>query len=357
MLAELHYPINSLKGEQLDEYLDKGWFRMGQTIFTTNFLKFNGLLYSVIWLRIDLLSFKPSKTQQKLQKLNANFSVEIKPSIVLSPEHLILFNKYKNYVPFDAAPSLTQLLYDDKFSNVFDSYEVNIYDDEKLIACGIFDLSKNASTGITCFYDPDYQKHSLGKYLMFLKMEFSKNQGMSYFYPGYFTPDYPMFNYKLDLAKPFLEFLDLSTNLWKPFEEYVYQEIPLVEMTQKLVELSECLTKRNFKHSFLKYEYFDADLSATMNSMGTFDFPLFILCFERDGSVSNPLIVYDVISRQYHLVVCDVIYRLDNEIIKPNFYNENLLQMTQHLFATESAEAMALVISRSLQKTVEVVNS
>lgn len=357
MLAELHYPINSLKGEQLDEYLERGWFRMGQTIFTTNFLKFNGLLYSVMWLRIDLLNFIPTKTHQKLQKLNAKFRVEIKPSIALTSEHLILFNKYKNHVPFDAAPSLSHLLYDDKFSNVFDSYEVNIYDEQKLIACGIFDLGRDASTGITCFYDPDYQKHSLGKYLMFLKIDFSKKQGMSYFYPGYFAPDYPMFDYKLDLAKPFLEFLDLSTNLWKPFEEYVYEEIPLVEMTQKLEKLSVCLTKRKFKHFFLKYEYFDADLSATMNGAGTFDFPVFILCFERDDNVSNPLIVYDVISQQYHLVVCDVIYRLDNEIIKPNFYSENLLQMTQHLFATESAEAMALVISRSLQKTVGVANS
>ena len=357
MLVELHNPINSLKGSQLDEYLERGWFRMGQTIFTTNFLKFSGLIYSVIWLRIDLLNFEPTKTQQKLQKLNANFKVEIKPSIALSPEHLILFNKYKNHVPFDAAPSLTHLLYDDKFSNVFDSYQVNIYDKQKLIACGIFDLGRDASTGITCFYDPDYQKHSLGKYLMFLKMDFSKNQGMSYFYPGYFAPDYPMFDYKLDLAKPFLEFLDLSINLWKPFTEYVYEEIPLIEMTQKLEELSVCLTKRKFQHSFLKYEYFDADLSATMNGVGTFDFPVFILCFERDNSVSNPLIVYDVISRQYHLVVCDVIYRLDNEIINIGFYNENLLQMTQHLFATESAEAMALVISRSLQKTARVVNS
>ncbi len=357
MLAELHNPINSLNGEELDEYLERGWFRMGQTIFTTNFLKFSGLIYSVIWLRIDLLNFKPTKTQQKLQKLNANFKVEIKPSIALSPEHLILFNKYKNHVPFDAAPSLTHLLYDDKFSNVFDSYEVNIYDNQKLIACGIFDLGKDSSTGITCFYDPDYQKYSLGKFLMFLKIDFSKRQGMSYFYPGYFTPNYHIFDYKLDLAKPFLEFLDLSTNLWKPFEEYVYEEIPLVEMTQKLEELSVCLTKRKFQHSFLKYEYFDADLSATMNGVGTFDFPVFILCFERDDNVSNPLIVYDVISQQYHLVVCDVIYRLDNEIIKPNFYSENLLQMTQHLFATESAEAMALVISRSLQKTVGVANS
>ena len=357
MLAELHYPINSLKGEQLDEYLERGWFRMGQSIFTTNFLKFSGLIYSVIWLRIDLLNFKPSKTQLKFQKLNANFRVEIKSSIALTPEHLILFNKYKNHVPFDAAPSLTYLLFDDKFNNVFDSYEVNIYDKQKLIACGIFDVGNDASTGITCFYDPDYQKYSLGKYLMFLKMEFSKNQGMSYFYPGYFAPNYPMFDYKLDLAKPYLEFLDLPTNLWKSFEEYVYEEIPLVEMTEKLEELSACLTQRNFAHSLLKYEYFDAELSPTMNGTGTFDFPMFILCFERDNSISNPLIVYDVISRQYHLVVCDVVYRLNNETIKVDCYNENLLQMTQHLFATESAEAMALVISRSLQKTIGVGNS
>jgi leucyl-tRNA---protein transferase len=357
MFAELHYPINSLKDSTLDEYLERGWFRMGQTIFTTNFLKFSGLLFSVIWLRIDLLNFKPSKTQQKLQKLNASFTVEIKPSLALTPEHLILFNKYKNHVPFDAAPSLTHLLYDDKFSNVFDSYEVNIYDNRKLIACGIFDLGNDASTGITCFYDPDYQKHSLGKYLMFLKMDFSKNQGMSYFYPGYFAPNYPIFDYKLNLAKPYLEFLELATNQWKSFQEYVYEEIPLVEMTQKLKELSASLTKRKFVHSLLKYEYFDADLSATMNGRGTFDFPIFILCFERDNSVSNPLIIYDVISRQYHLVVCDVVYQLNCETIIPDCYNENLLQITQHLFATESAEAMALVISRSLQKTFGVVNS
>lgn len=357
MLAELHNPANSIKGEQLDEYLERGWFRMGQAIFTTNFLKFNGLLYSAIWLRIDLLNFKPSKTQQKLQKLNAKFIVEIKPSVTLTPEHLILFNKYKDYVTFDAAPSLTYLLYDDKFPNVFDSYEVNIYDNHKLIACGVFDLAINASTGITCFYDPDYQKYSLGKYLMFLKMDFSKSRGINYFYPGYFAPNYPMFDYKLDLAKPFLQFLDLSTNLWKSFEEYIYEEIPLVEMTQKLEELSACLTKRNFIHSLLKYEYFDADLSPTMNGAGTFDFPMFILCFERKNSILNPLIVYDIISRQYHLVVCDVIYQLNNETINPDSYNENLLQMTQHLFATESAEAMALVISRSLEKTVNVVNS
>lgn len=115
--------------------------------------------------------------------------------------------------------------------------------------------------------------------------------------------------------------------------------------------------KRNFAHTFLKYEYFDAELSSTMNGTETFDFPIFLLCFERDNSISNPIIIYDVISRQYHLVVCDVVYHLNNETIKIDFYNENLLQMTQHLFATESAEAMALVVSKSLQKTIGEMKS
>jgi arginine-tRNA-protein transferase len=357
MLAELHYPQKLLNGEELDAYLERGWFRMGQSIFTTNFLKFNGLLFSAIWLRIDLTSFQPSKTQYKLQKLNAKFRVEIKPVISLMQEHLILFDKYKNHVPFDAAPSLTHLLYEDKISNVFDSYEICIYDNQKLIACGFFDFGEDASTGITCFYDPDYQKYSLGKYLMFLKMEFSKKQGKNFFYPGYFAPNYSMFDYKLDLAKPFLEFLDLSSSQWKTFEEFSHYVTPLVEMKQKLEELSNCLTKRNFTHTFLKYEYYDAELSATMNGAGTFDFPMFLLCFERDNSISNPIIIYDVISGQYHLVVCDVVYRLNNEKNKPDSYNENLLQMTQHLFSTESAEAMALVVSKSLQKTVGAMNA
>jgi len=357
MLAELHYPQKLLSGQELDTYLERGWFRMGQAIFTTNFLKFNGLLFSAIWLRIDLSKFQPSKTQHKLKKLNARFGIEIKPTTILTPEHLILFEKYRNHVPFEAAPSLTHLLYDDKSSNIFASYEVNIYDDKKLIACGIFDLGKDASTGITCFYDPDYQKFSLGKYLMFFKMKFSKKQVKRFFYTGYFAPNYSMFDYKLDLAKPFLEFMDLASSQWKTFEEFSYHETPLVEMTKKLEALSLYLIKRSFTHSLLKYEYYDAELSVTMNGLGTFDFPMFLLCFERDDSISNPIIIYDVISAQYHLVVCEVVYRLKNETKKPDFYNENLLQITQHLFATESAEAMALVISKSLQKTMGAVNS
>ncbi|MES2520479.1 MAG: arginyl-tRNA--protein arginylyltransferase [Bacteroidota bacterium] len=351
MLAELYYPTEPIFPEQLDDYLERGWFRMGQSIFTTNFLKFNGVFYSAIWLRVDLLTFTPTKTQQKIKKQNAKFRVEIVPtSPDLSPEQLILFNKYKSSVPFDTSPSLSHLLYDNGYSNVYDSYEICVYDHQKLIACGIIDLGKNSSEGIVCFYDPDYKKYSLGKYLMLLKIEFCKKRGMGFFYPGYFAPNYPMFDYKLDLSDSSMEFLELSTNQWQSISNFVPTETPLIIMTQRLEELSECLKKRNFEHTFMHYEYFDADIAQSLNGLGLFDFPVFIFCFEVGISITNPLIIYDIVSSQYHLVLCDTAYRLDNQIQKENVFNSHLLQMTQHLFATESMEAMALVVAKSLQK-------
>ena len=40
MFAQIAYP-EELAPEELDKFLANGWFRMRQTIFTTNFLHFN----------------------------------------------------------------------------------------------------------------------------------------------------------------------------------------------------------------------------------------------------------------------------------------------------------------------------
>jgi leucyl-tRNA---protein transferase len=184
--------------------------------------------------------------------------------------------------------------------------------------------------------------------LMFLKMEYSIQQGMTHFYPGYFAPNYPVFDYKLDLARPYLEFFELSSERWQPFHKFSPAHVPLTVMREKLEELSAFLTKRNFVHSLLFYEYFDAEMNAPMNGLDMFDFPIFIFCFETQKRMSNYIIVFDVISQQYHLLVCDSMYRMNNPPVKVGFYTDHVIQMTQHLFATESAEAMAIMASRSL---------
>src|SRR5688572_11082836 len=104
MFGQVHSP-EKLSGDELDAYLEMGWFRMGQTIFTTNFLNFKNQFYSAIWLRIVLPRFSLDNTQQKLAKINAGFTTEITPAHI-SPEKEALFAKYKLAVPFEASASL-----------------------------------------------------------------------------------------------------------------------------------------------------------------------------------------------------------------------------------------------------------
>ena len=89
MFAAANHP-DVLSPLELDTYLDRGWFRMGQAIFTTNFLNFKDQVYSAIWLRINLPELGTERTHVKLSRLNAAFRVEIKKASI-APEKEALF--------------------------------------------------------------------------------------------------------------------------------------------------------------------------------------------------------------------------------------------------------------------------
>ncbi len=60
MINDIYFP-QQLTGEELDEYLMKGWYRMGPIIFSTNHIVYDNQLYSVYWLRYDLREIKLGK--------------------------------------------------------------------------------------------------------------------------------------------------------------------------------------------------------------------------------------------------------------------------------------------------------
>jgi arginine-tRNA-protein transferase len=91
--------------EELDTYLANGWFRMGQTIFTTQFLCFKDHLYNAIWLRVDLKKWEQDSYQQKLFKRNTHFRTEIRKA-TYSDQHAQLFQKYKEGVSFEGVNHL-----------------------------------------------------------------------------------------------------------------------------------------------------------------------------------------------------------------------------------------------------------
>lgn len=198
---------------QLDGLLALGWFRMQQTIFTTDILNVNGETYNTIWLRIGLEDFQSDNTYIALHKKNNRFTTEIKKAVI-TPQHETLYSAYKEGISFETASSLQWLLYGNKSNNAFNTFMINIYDKDKLIAAGFFDLGKSSAAGICSFYDPAYKKYSLGKYIIYQKIIYCKKENFEFFYPGYFVPGYSRFDYKLEIGKSTIEYFDSHKKEW-----------------------------------------------------------------------------------------------------------------------------------------------
>ncbi|MEO8412848.1 MAG: hypothetical protein ABI472_04285 [Ginsengibacter sp.] len=202
-----------IEPSELDDLLSLGWFRIQQTIFTTDILYFDGEVYPAVWLRVGLQNFQPDKKYRTLHSKNCRFTTEIKKAII-TPQQEALFALYKENITFENAPSLHGLLYGGSTRDVYNTFMINVYDGNKMIGTGFFDVGNTSAAGICSIYDPGYKKYSLGKYMIYQKMLYCKNENFAYFYPGYFVPGYPMFDYKLDIGKPSIEYFNSRKKEW-----------------------------------------------------------------------------------------------------------------------------------------------
>jgi len=223
----IYYP-DKLSPAQLDAFLAKGWYRMGQGIFTTNYIIQDGKFFRVYWLRYNLLTWSMSKTSQKIWNANSRFTTEIVP-LKINAELEALYALYKTSLSFEPASTVTNWLYDQQLSNVYDSWLVEVRDHGKLVAAGIFDKSKKSIAGILNFYDPSYAKYSPGKYLMLVKICAAKERKMHWYYPGYIVQGYSKFDYKLFAGKTNAEIYVPELNEWRTYDPVFLQAISAKE--------------------------------------------------------------------------------------------------------------------------------
>jgi len=209
-----HSPV--IRGEVLDFYLSQGYYRMHQDLFTCRFLPVGGAYYTVHWLRIVLPNVSFGSEQRRLLRLNAPFSIAIRP-FRLTAELESLYALYRSSISFDAPVTVEEFMLNGATTNAFNTQVIEIRDGDQLIAAGIFDSGARSMAGIMNFYHPGYRKHSLGKYLMLLKIDHARQQQHSYYYPGYLVHNYPKFDYKLFACQAATEVFDSASGLWFPF--------------------------------------------------------------------------------------------------------------------------------------------
>lgn len=346
MFAQIAHP-EKLQPQELDNYLAAGWFRMRQTIFTTHFLHFNQQFYSAIWLRVSLDNFIPGKKYQSLHKLNKSFRNEIRRTGIheITTPHELLYLQYRQSISFDVSPSLQELLFGIESFNRFNTHEVNIYDGDTLIAAGFFDMGENSAAGITCIYHPAYKKHSLGKFLIYLKMNYCKQRQIKYFYPGYMVPGYAAFDYKLEIGKASLQYLQLSSQLWVPFSISTPIQNPLQHMLLQLNALQTSLSNLKIPYTLKYYRFFEANLDPYYFGHELFDFPVFLYCFPEAELSFFFVIVYDVRDTAYNLLQCNSVLNVCNQQAGLTIFDTDLLKVVRPIFSSKIPGAMATYLS------------
>jgi arginine-tRNA-protein transferase len=138
---------------------------------------------------------------------------------------------------------------------------------------------------------------------MLSEIEYSVNQGLLYYYPGYIVPGYPRFDYKLRIGE--VEYFDLSLHSWRAFGKLEESGTPLETMNARLQEMQQYLTHKGYKSLMLNYPLFEANLFGFW-SAPYFDYPVFLLCSPREQNRRFLIIVYDPSVSTYKLLVASL---------------------------------------------------
>ena len=151
-------------------------------------------------LRIDVNSFKFSKSQKKSIRRNRETTVVIqKPS--LTQAHIDLYNEYhyfKQYKDDWSHRNISAREYKENFVEGSHNFgkEVLFFRDDKMVGVDLIDILDDGISSIYFYYDPAHQDLSLGTYSLLYQIELAKMLDLSWVYLGYWVEGCKSFAYK-----------------------------------------------------------------------------------------------------------------------------------------------------------------
>jgi arginyl-tRNA--protein-N-Asp/Glu arginylyltransferase len=89
-----------------------------------------------------------------------------------------------------------------------------LYDNEKLIGTGIFDEGEISGAGNMYFFDHEYRRYGIGKYLIILILEYLVANNFTYYYVGFIFIGHLKLDYKLSVEKSGIEYYDPESDKW-----------------------------------------------------------------------------------------------------------------------------------------------
>lgn len=237
--------ITAINTAEYDRLLAQGWFRSADFFVKEKFICLENRVATIINIRLPLERYTLRKSHNRtLVRAEKHFTVSIQKASV-TPEKEELYNRFKQRFHCFVYKDLRDFLHGAQENMVFDTYEVTVYDNDKLIALSYFDRGRSAIASLLGLYDLNYTRFGLGSYTMLKEVEYARAHSYRYFYPGYILDNLPDYNYKLFLGK--MEVLT-AKNKWKDLNGTPKKSDELIELLSNTQSIEKLMQQHDINY-------------------------------------------------------------------------------------------------------------
>lgn len=181
--------------QEHEAMLVRGWRRFGMQYFRPECTA----CMECVSLRIALATYCPTKSQRRARRKCGHLRIEVAPPQV-SPERLALFHAW--HTMREATRGwISSVMNAEEYAATFCppnpcAREMAYYDEDRLVALGLIDLTMRAVSSVYFFYHPDIAALSPGVASVLFEMEWARQRGCTHLYLGYRVLGCPSTAYK-----------------------------------------------------------------------------------------------------------------------------------------------------------------
>jgi len=147
--------------------------------------------------RIPVAQFRPNRGQRRIQRMNADLEVVLKPARFEEP-HYRLFKRYLDarhsdgHMAESSAEDYIHFLACNWAETGFCEFRLG----ERLLAVAVTDGLADGLSAVYTFFDPDLPSRSLGSYAILWQVAEARRRGLDWLYLGFWISDCRKMSYK-----------------------------------------------------------------------------------------------------------------------------------------------------------------
>ncbi len=170
--------------------------------------------HACIPIRLPVGEHRFTRSERRLIKLNKRYRIEIARPIATEEKYTIYCTHKKRFAG-ERGESFSEFA-SSFFHDFASSYELDMYDGDRLFCVSHMDLTPSCLSAVYCYYLPEYARFSPGSFAIVREIGEAMNRSIPYVYLGFFIAENRHMRYKEGFYPN--EIL-VTEDSWQPFRD------------------------------------------------------------------------------------------------------------------------------------------